>query len=153
MNKFSLSRLFSPISNNLFHLWLFLKNCCVFRKELSQTYNFDYGGSLHFLRKHLEILEPVIRNGYNVNREGVAKNILTCRLLLDRLLGSTHQYTLYDIDFDMTGGKFKLIRNPINTEHPRCGTKLYYEIENNKEKNDWQLLMKLLTKHQRSFWD
>lgn len=131
----------------------FVKNVFIYRKALWNTFDFDYGGSLHYLQKHLERLEPQIRNGYHVHGDSVANKVKTCRLLLDRILSHSDQYFMEDISVGFSGKSLKIIRTPKNTEHPRYGSKTYKEIEKNKEDQDWQLLMKLLTKHQRHFWD
>lgn len=131
----------------------FIKNVFVYRKALWLTFDFDYGGSLYYLQKHLERLEPQIRTGYHVHGEKVANKVKTCRLLLDRILNHSDQYFVEDFEVDFSGRTMKIIRTPKNTEHPRRETKTYIELEKNREEQDWKLLMKLLTKHQRSFWD
>lgn len=131
----------------------FIKNIFIYRKALWSCYNFDYSGSLQFLRIHLEQLEPVLRNGHHVRGDKVADKAKTCKLLLDRILDSTEQYNLDHLDVDFSGRSLKVKYVPKNTEHPRHGTKMYWEIVKNKEEQDWKLLMKLLAKHMRSFWD
>lgn len=131
----------------------FVRNLFVYRKALWNTYNFDYSGSLHYLKIHLEQLEPVIANGYHLHGDKTAKKIQTCRLLLERILDFSEQYSLYEIDAEFEGRKLKFVHTPKGTEHPRKGTKIYNSVVKDKEDQDWNLLMKLLHKHQRSFWD
>jgi hypothetical protein len=131
----------------------FIKNVFIYRKALWRTYNFDYSGSLYFLRTHLEQLEPVLRNGHHVRGDKVADKAKTCKLLLDRILDSTEQYNLEHLSLDFSGRSLKVKYVPKNSEHLRHGSKLYWEVIKNKEQQDWTLLMKMLYKHQRSFWD
>lgn len=134
----------------------YFKNIWVYRKALMQTRTWDYSGSLYYLRTHLEQLEPCIRNGHNIHAERVADRIKTCKLLLDRILDDTDQYMFdsYDIQFVKLGdnNRVKIKKTPKYPEAPR-ESKLQRKILNEKENQDWTLLMKLLTKHQRSMWD
>lgn len=131
----------------------FLKNLVVYRKVLWNTYNFDYSGSLYFMREHFKQLEPILRNGYHTNGDKTADKVKVCILLLDRILDSSEQYTLSELDIDFSGNRITLKHEPKNTEHPRYGTKTYREVTKAKEEQDWELLMKMLNKHMRSFWD
>lgn len=130
----------------------FLKNIWVYRKALMQTRNYDYSGSLYYLRTHLEQLEPCIRNGYNVDAERVADRIKTCKLLLDRILEFDEQYTFDNYDLEFEGGGLRITKTPKYSEAPR-ESKLQRKILIEKENQDWQILMKLLDKHYRNFWD
>lgn len=131
----------------------FLKNLVVYRKVLWNTYNFDYSGSLYFMREHFKQLEPILRNGCHMNGDKTADKVKVCILLLDRILDSSEQYMLSEIDIDFSDNHITIKHEPKNTEHPRHGTKTYWEVTKNKEKQDWELLMKMLNKHMRGFWD
>lgn len=134
-------------------IWMFISNVWTYRKALSNTYNFDYSGSLYFMREHFKQLEPVLRNGYHVRGDKQADKVKTCVLLLDRILDYTDQYSLDELELDMTDKGFKVKYIPKNTEHPRHGTKTYWKVTSEKEEQDWQLLMKMLTKHMKGFCD
>lgn len=131
----------------------FIKNVFVYRKALWNTYNFDYSGSLYFMREHLKQLEKCIRNGHHLHGEKQADKVKICVLLLDRILDSTDQYNLDNIGVDFSTKKFKLVHTPKNSEHPRYNTKTYWQVTKAKEEQDWKLLMKLLDKHMRGWWD
>jgi hypothetical protein len=136
-----------------YDIWRFIKNIFVYRKALWSTYRFDYAGSLYYLRTHLEQLEPVLRNGHHVNGTRDADKVKTCKLLLDRILNHSDQYSLDNTELDMSSGRFKLVHTPKNTEHPRYGTKTYWSVTRAKEQQDWDFLMKILHKDMRSFWN
>lgn len=129
----------------------FVGNIWRFRKALWLTYRFDYSGSLYYLQKHLELLEECLENGYHVDGCKNARKAKVCRLLLERILDNEEVTWMYDVKFGK--GPFMLEFVPRNTEHPRRGTKLYNKINAERPDQDWQLLMKLLTKHMRGFWD
>lgn len=133
----------------------FLKNLVVYRKALWNTYDYDYYGSLHFMQEHFKRLEPNLRNGMNVNGDKIADKVKVCILLLDRILNGSDQDSLYefDLDLDFSDGSVAIKRNPKNSEHPRYGTKTYWEVIKSKEEQNWELLMKMLNKHMRGFWD
>lgn len=131
----------------------FLKNLVVYRKVLWNTYNFDYSGSLYFMREHFKQLEPILRNGHHLNGDKTADRVKVCILLLDRILDSSEQYNLHELDIDFSGNRVIMKHKPKNTEHPRYGTKTYWEVTKSKEEQAWELLMKMLNKHMRSFWD
>ena len=130
-----------------------IKNVWVYRESLMRTYTWDYSGSLYYLRTHLEQMEPVIRNGNHLYGERTANNIKVCKLLLDRILDCDDQYMFdhLDIEFKKNGG-IKIHRTPKYSEAPR-ESKLQRKILNQKEQQDWDLLCKMLHKHQRGFWD
>lgn len=130
----------------------FLGNVWYFRSSLANTYDFDYSGSLYFMREHFKQLEPTLRNGYHLNGDKTADKVKVCILLLDRILDSSEQYSLSELDLDFSGKRVTLKRKPKNSEHPRHGTKTYWEVTKIKEDQDWELLMKMLNKHMRSFW-
>lgn len=134
-------------------IWRFVSNIWTYRKALAHTYPFDYSGSLYFMREHFKQLEPALRNGHHVRGDKQADKVKTCVLLLDRILECTDQYNLDKLELDMTEKGFKIKHIPKNTEHPRHSTKTYWEVTKAKEKQDWQLLTKMLTKHMRSWWD
>ena len=131
----------------------FLKNVVVYRKVLWKTFNFDYSGSLYFMREHFKQLEPVLRNGHHINGDKTADKVKVCILLLDRILDFSEQYTLSELDVDFSDNRITIKHTPKNTEHPRYGTKTYREVNKNKENQDWELLMKMLNKHMRNFWE
>lgn len=131
----------------------FLKNLVVYRKVLWNTYDYDYYGSLHFMQEHFKRLEPNIRNGLHVNGDKIADKVKVCILLLDRILNDSDQYSLYEFDLDFPGDRVTIERKPKNSEHPRYGTKTYREVIKTKQEQDWELLMKMLNKHMRGFWD
>lgn len=136
-----------------YDIYRFIKNIWTYRKALASTYNFDYSGSLYFMREHFKQLEPVLRNGYHVQGPQTADKVKTCILLLDRILECTDQYSLDELELDMSNGRCRFIHTPKNTEHPRHGTKTYWEVVKAKEEQDWELLMKMLNKHMKGFWD
>ena len=131
----------------------FISNIWTYRKALAHTYPFDYSGSLYFMREHFKQIEPVLRHGHHVRGDKQADKVKTCVLLLDRILECTDQYNLDKLELDMTEKGFKIKHIPKNTEHPRHITKTYWEVTKAKEEQDWVLLMKILTKHMRSWWD
>ena len=145
-----LSEVYSFIRYGVPH---FIKNVYTYRKALWDTYNFDYSGSLHYLQIHLEQLEPAIRNGHHLYGEKTADKVKVCRLLIERILNNSEQYSIYDLDIDFSERKFKIQHIPKNTEHPRYGSRLYMDISKNREQQDWDLLFKMLHKHMRGFWD
>ena len=129
-----------------------IKNIWTYREALMQTHSWDYSGSLYYLRTHLEQMEPVIRNGHNVHAERVANKIKVCKLLLDRILDDTDQYMFNDIDLQFVGNRLKIYRTPKYSEAPR-ESKLQRKILKEKEQQDWDLLCKMLHKHQRGWWN
>ena len=131
----------------------FLKNVVVYRNVLMNTYNFDYSGSLYCMREHFKQLEKSIRYGHHLYGDKTADKVKVCILLLDRILDFSEQYTLSEFDIDFSDNRITIKHKPKNTEHPRYGTKTYLEVSKNKEKQDWELLMKMLNKHMRSFWN
>lgn len=54
--------------------------------ELWKLYDFDYSGIYRVLRKQLQRMEPVIRNGYALRAESTADQIHFAIALLDRLI-------------------------------------------------------------------
>ena len=107
----------------------FLKNVVVYRNALMDTYTFDYCGSLYFMREHFKQLEPVLRNGYHLHGDKTADKVKVCILLLDRILDSSEQYALSDLDIDFSDfsdNRITIKHTPKNTEHPRYGTKTYW---------------------------
>jgi hypothetical protein len=135
----------------------FIKNVVVYRKALWNTYNFDYSGSLHYMREHLERMEPVIRNGNHIHGERTADQVKLCKLLLDRILDCTDQYYFDDIEM-VTGKKVGMLvecsfkHTPKYSQAPR-NSKYQHKILMSKEKNDWDLLMKMLNRHMRGWWE
>jgi len=146
----------------LYDIPRFFKNIYNFRKTLWHTYNFDYSGSLYALRDHFKILEPTIRNGYHVRGDKTADKVKTCILLLDRIIEDTDQYHFDKIQFDFekgaTTGGYKTTRLfnykvvPKYSQAPRK-SKLQMQILAGKEKQDIELLFKILSKHIKSMWD
>lgn len=131
----------------------FLRNIIHFRKALWRTYSFDYSGSLHYMRDHFQMMEPVIRNGYHVHGDRTADRVKVCKLLLDRILDHTDQYFFDDIEMNfLDKGRLKFKQTPRYSEAPR-ESKYQHKILMDKEKNDWYLLMKLLHKHMQGFWE
>ena len=131
----------------------FLKNIIHFRKALWNTRSFDYYGSLHYMRDHFEMMEPVIRNGYHLHGERTADQVKMCKLLLDRILDHTDQYFFDDIEMNFVDNdRVTFKRTPRYSEAPR-ESRYQHKILLSKEQNDWDLLMKMLHKHMKDFWD
>lgn len=130
----------------------FFKNIYVFRKTLWHSYNFDYSGILYAMRDQLNNMEEPIRNGHHLYAERTAKQIKTCRLLIDRILNWDGQYSFDNYDIDFSNKRCKITKTPKYSEAPR-DSNLQCKILVGKEEQDFQLLMKLMTKHMRSFWD
>lgn len=135
-----------------YDIWRFIKNIWHFRHALINTYTFDYSGSLHYLRTHLEMMEPVLRDGYHVHGQRTANRVKICKLLLDRILDSSDQHFFDHYELDKSEGGWKVVRTPRYSEAPR-DSKLQRKILVEKREQDFQLLMKMLTKHWRGFWD
>jgi hypothetical protein len=147
---YKLKRLFDLVR---YDIPRFFKNIYVFRRTLWNSYNFDYSGILYAIRDQLTNMEDPIRNGHHLYALRTAKQIKTCRLLIDRILGFDEQYLFdhYDIDFS-SNRSCKITKIPKYSQAPR-ESNLQRKILVGKEQQDWDLLFKILHKHGRDFWD
>lgn len=146
----------------LYDIPRYVKNIYRFRKTLWNTYEFDYSSVFLSMRDHFNQLEPCLRNGYHVYGNKTADRVKTCILLLDRIIEDSEQYHFDDIEFDFEKGKtkegyktttlfnYKVI--PKYSQAPRK-SKLQMQILEGKEKQDIELLFKILSKHIKSMWD
>lgn len=152
--KYKLQRIYDTFR---YDIPRFLRNIIHFRKALWRTHSFDYSGSLHYMCDHFEMMEPVIRNGYHVHGDRTADRVKVCKLLLDRILDNTDQYFFDDIEMVKGEKRGKLVgysfkHTPRYSEAPR-ESRYQRKILTSKEKNDWDLLMKMLHRHMKGFWD
>lgn len=137
----------------------FIKNLYHFRRTLWGARPYDYHGIYLAMRDQLQVMEPIIRNGYHVHGERIADQIKTARLLLDRIIDHTEQYYFDDLDLEWKDceeeGLVELIKinhTPRYSQAPR-DSKLQAKIMREKQEQDFQLLMKLMTKYMRGWWE
>lgn len=140
----------------------YFKNIYRFRYTLWNTYEFDYSGGFYALRDHFKQLEPCLRNGYHKYGDKTADRVKICINLLDRIIEDTDQYHFDKFECDWEKGftddglrKTTLLnikQTPKYSQAPRK-SKLQMQILEGKEKQDIELLFKILTKHIKSFWD
>lgn len=138
----------SKLTDFYYNIKYFFKNLYVFRKTLWRHRCWDYTGCYHALRDSLNDMhgyQSEVNHFVSINRDKTCKEILSCVLLLDRL-----------IEDDYLKGDYKLEAGGIIYTPPVGGLPTYKgnlkRSVDYMEQQDLELLTKILNKHLRRFW-
>ena len=133
-----------------------LVNCLKYKKALSSTHDFDYGGSLYYMRTHLSYILAAMKKGYflqecDETRKVKEKDISNLIDLLDSKHADDYADRCgYDDDFETimnedTDGEYLTFTSTLTDDQKENNSKA---LENGirLEEKEWKELIKTLLK-------
>lgn len=138
---------------------VWFRNILVFRKELANTYPWDYSGLLLLMRRQIITMEEQQRvYGNHTNAHKIAKDLRVVIKLLDRLIEDDYSVQT-EGEYSWIPYKEKGWTEMVCTKRPEAkyifpkGTsKQLYKHEDNRRKADTDMLMSYL-KHYKQWWE
>ena len=140
--------------------WLI--NCVRYKEPLSSTYDFDYEGSLYYMRTHFSYILTAMRKGYYLQegeetRKVKEKNISRLiDLINSKMIDDYADRCGYDDDFETTlnedeeKGEYVTFSSTQTEEQKKNNSKALQDGIKLEEK-EWKELIRLIGK-MRSWW-